>query len=81
MSYRCNRQIATSTLLVKDVDVTRSIVQKAVVVLASKPVFGPIRWVLADCHPGLFLISGRDRLGVVTKALFDQRYVAFDGSF
>lgn len=40
---RCNRQIATSTLLVKDVDVTRSIVQKAVVVLASKPVFGPIR--------------------------------------
>ncbi|KAI6123379.1 transport protein Avl9-domain-containing protein [Pisolithus croceorrhizus] len=53
----CNRQIATSVLLVKDVDVTRSIVQKAVVVLASKPVFGPIR----------------DRLGVVTKALFQQR--------
>ncbi|KAH7885401.1 transport protein Avl9-domain-containing protein [Phlebopus sp. FC_14] len=53
----CNRQIDTSTLLVKDVDVTRSIVQKAVVVLASKPVFGPIR----------------DRLGVVTRALFEQR--------
>ncbi|KAL4073210.1 transport protein Avl9-domain-containing protein [Scleroderma yunnanense] len=53
----CNRQIATSTLLVKNVDVTRSIVQKAVVVLASKPVFGPIR----------------DRLGVVTRALFEQR--------
>ncbi|KAG6332000.1 hypothetical protein ID866_7085, partial [Astraeus odoratus] len=53
----CNRQIATATLLVKDVDVTRSIVQKAVVVLASKPVFGPIR----------------DRLGVVTRALFEQR--------
>lgn len=53
----CNRQIATSVLLVKDVDVTRSIVQKAVVVLASKPVFGPIR----------------DRLGVVTRALFQQR--------
>lgn len=53
----CNRQIATSALLVKDVDVTRSIVQKAVVVLASKPVFGPIR----------------DRLGVVTRALFQQR--------
>ncbi|KAG8214506.1 transport protein Avl9-domain-containing protein [Butyriboletus roseoflavus] len=53
----CNRQIAASTLLVKDVDVTRSIVQKAVVVLASKPVFGPIR----------------DRLGVVTRALFAQR--------
>ncbi|KIO06142.1 hypothetical protein M404DRAFT_999364, partial [Pisolithus tinctorius Marx 270] len=53
----CNRQIATAALLVKDVDVTRSIVQKAVVVLASKPVFGPIR----------------DRLGVVTRALFQQR--------
>ena len=32
-----------SDLLVKDQDVTRSTVQKAVVVLASKPVFGPIR--------------------------------------
>lgn len=53
----CNRQIPASVLLVKDVDVTRSIVQKAVVVLASKPVFGPIR----------------DRLGVVTRALFEQR--------
>ncbi|KAF9242617.1 transport protein Avl9-domain-containing protein [Melanogaster broomeanus] len=53
----CNRQIAASSVLVKDVDVTRSIVQKAVVVLASKPVFGPIR----------------DRLGIVTRALFQQR--------
>ncbi|KAJ8593958.1 hypothetical protein M405DRAFT_730502 [Rhizopogon salebrosus TDB-379] len=53
----CNRQIPASVLLVKDVDVTRSIVQKAVVVLVSKPVFGPIR----------------DRLGVVTRALFEQR--------
>jgi hypothetical protein len=53
----CNRQIASSTLLVKDQDVTRSTVQKAVVVLASEPVFGPIR----------------DKLGVVTRALFEQR--------
>ncbi|KAI0252127.1 transport protein Avl9-domain-containing protein [Lactifluus subvellereus] len=53
----CNRQIATSSLLVKEVDMTRSTVQKAVVVLASKPVFGPIR----------------DRLGVVTLALFEQK--------
>jgi Transport protein Avl9 len=36
---------------------TRSTVQKAVVILASKPVFGPIR----------------DRLGVVTLALFEQK--------
>ena len=41
----CNRQIATSALLVKEPDMTRSTVQKAVVVLASKPVFGPIRYV------------------------------------
>ncbi|KAI0341521.1 hypothetical protein BDW22DRAFT_1359113 [Trametopsis cervina] len=53
----CNRQIRTSDLLVKDADMTRSTVQKAVVVLASKPVFGPIR----------------DRLGVITRALFEQR--------
>jgi hypothetical protein len=36
---------------------TRSTVQKAVVVLASKPVVGPIR----------------DRLGVVSLALFEQK--------
>lgn len=53
----CNRQIAASELLVRDADVTRSTVQKAVVVLASKPVFGPMR----------------DKLGVVTRALFNQR--------
>ncbi|GBE83012.1 predicted protein [Sparassis crispa] len=53
----CNRQIQTSELLVKDADVTRSTVQKAVVVLASEPVFGLIR----------------DRLGVITRALFAQR--------
>ena len=39
----CNRQISAAELLVKDADVTRSTVQKAVVVLASKPVFGLIR--------------------------------------
>ncbi|EMD40131.1 hypothetical protein CERSUDRAFT_63615 [Gelatoporia subvermispora B] len=53
----CNRQISASELLVKDADVTRSTVQKAVVVLASKPIFGLVR----------------DRLGVITRALFAQR--------
>ncbi|KAF7314639.1 UDENN domain-containing protein [Mycena kentingensis (nom. inval.)] len=53
----CNQQIASSALLVKLPDVTRSTVQKAVVVLASKPIFGPIR----------------NKLGVVTSALFQQR--------
>ncbi|KAG8983671.1 late secretory pathway protein avl9 [Tulasnella sp. 427] len=53
----CNKQIAASDLLEKDADVSRSTVQKAVVVLASKPLFGLIR----------------DRLCVVTNALFNQR--------
>ncbi|KAF6747430.1 transport protein Avl9-domain-containing protein [Ephemerocybe angulata] len=53
----CNQQIAAADLLVKGEDVTRSTVQKAVVVLASKPVFGPIR----------------EKLRVVTTALFAQR--------
>ena len=48
---RCNRQIAASDLLVKTGDITRSTVQKAVVVLASKPIFGPIR--LAGIYTGL----------------------------
>jgi hypothetical protein len=55
----CNQQIAAADLLVKGDDVTRSTVQKAVVVLASKPVFGPIR----------------EKLRVVTTALFAQRCV------
>lgn len=41
----CNRQIKSADLLVKDEEVTRSTVQKAVVVLAAKPFFGPIRFV------------------------------------
>ncbi|KAN0123591.1 Transport protein Avl9 domain containing protein [Russula decolorans] len=53
----CNRQIATSSLLVTEMDMTRSTVQKAVVVLVSQPIFGSIR----------------DRLGVVTLALFEQK--------
>jgi len=36
-------QIATNKLLAKDADVTRSTVQKAVVILATKPAFGPIK--------------------------------------
>ncbi|EIN12866.1 hypothetical protein PUNSTDRAFT_50093 [Punctularia strigosozonata HHB-11173 SS5] len=53
----CNRQIAAKSLLVKGEDVTRTTVQKAVAVFASKPIFGLLR----------------DRLGVITRALFDQR--------
>jgi hypothetical protein len=52
----CNRQIASDKLIVRGKDVTRSTVQKAVVVLARDPVFGPIR----------------EKLGIVTRAFFAQ---------
>ncbi|KAE8218761.1 hypothetical protein CF319_g7419 [Tilletia indica] len=52
----CNRQIASDALLRKGAEVTRSTVQKAVVVLAREPVFGPIR----------------EKLGIVTRAFFAQ---------
>ncbi|ORY89037.1 transport protein Avl9-domain-containing protein [Leucosporidium creatinivorum] len=53
----CNRQIPAEELLNKDKSVTRSTVQKAIVVLASKPIFGPLR----------------DKLGVITRTFFAQR--------
>lgn len=53
----CNRQIQSEQLLVRGKDVTRSTVQKALVVLASRPIFGPLR----------------DKLGVITRAFFAQK--------
>lgn len=53
----CIRQLRSDELLNRTPDITRTTVQKAVVVLASKPVFGPIR----------------DKLGVITRAFFAQR--------
>ncbi|KAG1178027.1 hypothetical protein G6F70_000019 [Rhizopus microsporus] len=53
----CNRQIASKDLIVKTPDITRSIVQKAVVVLARQPIFGPLR----------------QKLAVITAAWFNQR--------
>jgi hypothetical protein len=60
----CNRQLSASELLVRPSDVTRSMVQKAVVVIASQPIFvrlvssisiwpdaddqGPVRYVIGD---------------------------------
>ncbi|PWN53570.1 hypothetical protein IE53DRAFT_309972 [Violaceomyces palustris] len=52
----CNRQIASDALVKKGAEVTRSTVQKAVVVLAKEPVFGPIK----------------EKLGIVTRAFFAQ---------
>lgn len=53
---------------------TRSTVQKAVVVLASKPIFGPIRCVAYAVLFFLYLtLFFSDKLGVVTTALFNQR--------
>ena len=53
----CNRQITSDSLINKGAQVTRSTVQKAVVVLATQPIFGPIR----------------QKLGMVTRAFFAQR--------
>jgi hypothetical protein len=54
----CTRQMDASQLLVRPADVTRSTVQKAVVVIADSPqYFGMLR----------------ERLSVVTKAWFHQR--------
>ena len=53
-------------------DVTGSTVQKAVVVLAAKPVFGPIRYVRTSIFSFsriLFLSFSRDKLHVITNAL------------
>ena len=54
----CTRQMDASQLLVRPADVTRSTVQKAVVIIADSPQFF-----------GLL----RERLSVVTKAWFAQR--------
>jgi hypothetical protein len=53
----CNRQLPSEQLKRRSKVVTRSTVQKAIVVLASQPVFGPIR----------------DKLGVITRAFFAQK--------
>ncbi|KAI9090826.1 transport protein Avl9-domain-containing protein [Phlyctochytrium arcticum] len=53
----CYRQMPAHELLHKTVDVTRSTVQKAVVVLATQPILGSVR----------------SKLGLVTRAFFDQK--------
>ena len=54
----CTRQLVSSQLIDRPSDVTRSTVQKAVVVIADSPqAFGQVR----------------ERLGMVTKAWFQQR--------
>ena len=52
----CSRQIDSDKLTHKSLDVTRSTVQKAVVVIARKPIFGQIK----------------DKLSIVTNAFFLQ---------
>lgn len=55
----CTRQIPASSLIVRSLDVTRSTVQKAVVVVTDGPQhFGPLR----------------EKLSMVTSAWFAQRY-------
>ncbi|AAS54311.1 AGL180Wp [Eremothecium gossypii ATCC 10895] len=53
----CSRQIKSEELLKKGVEVTRSTVQKSLVVISRVPIFGQIK----------------DKLSIVTNALFLQR--------
>lgn len=53
----CSRQIKSDDLLTKGADVTRSTVQKSVVVVSRKPIFGQIK----------------SKLSIVTNAFFLQR--------
>lgn len=52
----CNRQISSDELKNRPADVTRSAVHKSVVVIARKPIFGPVR----------------EKLAVITRAFFQQ---------
>uniref|UniRef100_A0A060TAP0 ARAD1D21252p n=1 Tax=Blastobotrys adeninivorans TaxID=409370 RepID=A0A060TAP0_BLAAD len=52
----CNRQLRVSEIKHVTSDITRSTVQKSVVVVARKPIFGPIK----------------EKLAVVTRAYFSQ---------
>lgn len=56
----CTRQLDSSTLIDRPPEVTRSTVQKAVVVIADSPVY----------FGGL-----KEKLGMVTRAWFAQRFV------
>ncbi|GAA5967954.1 hypothetical protein JCM3765_005558 [Sporobolomyces pararoseus] len=53
----CNRQIQSNELLNKGSEITRSTVQKSIIVLANSPIFGSLR----------------DKLGVITRSFFAQR--------
>lgn len=53
----CSRQIKTEDLITKTDDITRSTVQKAIVVVARRPIFGQIK----------------DKLSIITNAFFLQR--------
>ncbi|QLL31981.1 hypothetical protein HG536_0C01490 [Torulaspora globosa] len=53
----CSRQIRSDDLIQKDDDITRSTVQKAIVVISRQPIFGQIK----------------DKLSLVTNAFFLQR--------
>ncbi|CAI4046116.1 hypothetical protein SKDZ_12G1620 [Saccharomyces kudriavzevii ZP591] len=52
----CSRQIKSDELVTRDKDVTRSTVQKAIVVISRQPIFGQIK----------------DKLSIVTNAFFLQ---------
>ena len=53
----CFRQIPTDELLNKTADMTRTTVQKSIVILSNEPILGSVR----------------SKLGLVTRAFFEQK--------
>ncbi|KAI9320803.1 AVL9/DENND6 domain-containing protein [Dichotomocladium elegans] len=74
----CNRQIATKDLRVKTPDMTRSTVQKAVVVLARQPIFGPLRQKLAVITSAWFNQKDFSQLGILHVNNADHSYAGLD---
>lgn len=71
----CFRQIDATTLLNKTADVTRSMVQKAVVVLASQPILGSVRSKLALVTQAYFAQKDFSQLELL-KSLYDNLNVS-----
>lgn len=72
----CNRQIRASELKEKPADVTRSTVQKSVIVIARKPIFGPIKEKLALITRAFFLQSNITDMTIIDN-LYDNLRLLF----
>lgn len=69
----CNRQIKSSELKSKPADVTRSTVQKSIIVIARKPIFGPIREKLAVITRAFFLQADFSDMSIIDNLYVNLR--------